>query len=168
MKKRILIPLICVIACMVVLFTYLMVATNYKKVYTFDDETITCYMKVSVNPKLKSYDKASNKVYNKLTKFSDENKKSVSFSGDECYVTISVCDKNSLYGEQPIILETKNCSKLTVVRTVGEFNDNLYSMAGLQSYTLLLQFSYKSSIKYVEYPLMKSKNKVIMYYYDGE
>lgn len=166
MKKRILIPLICVIACMVALFTYLMVATNYKKVYTYEDTV--CSIKASVNPKLKSYEKVSNKVYDKLEKFLNENKKSVTLSGNECYLTINEYDKNSLYAEQPILLETKNCSKLTIIKTNGEFNDNLYGMALLQSYTLLFPVYPKCSVKYVEYPLMKSKSKVILYYYNED
>lgn len=168
MKKRILIPLICVIACMVVLFTYLMVATNYKKVYTFDNAM--CTAKVSINPKAKEnekeYKKVLDKVYDKITKFLTEDKKNVTFSNKECYIEIVAYDKNYTIGT--VILESKNCNTLTINKVNKEIDNNLIGINGLQSYAYLASIYSKCSVKYIEYPLMKSMNKVIMYYYDGE
>lgn len=156
MKKKLLFPIIGITTLVIALVVYFAVAMNYKKEYVFDN---TYSVRIDQDPKTFKNEKKGTEIKEKYSKkiqyVYQNNPKSYTFSGDYAYVTITIIDPEQL--PKTVVKETIVCHKIVLQNVDYEIEN--------KSIVDWYFPGYKFSCTYVEYPLFKSKNKVVAKYH---
>ena len=153
-KKKILIPLICFTVVVLLLVTFLIVASNYKKTYTFDK---TYKLQIT---REKLTDKELEKIDKKKNSFFDKESKKVTFSDKEVDVMIFIYNDETIYSN---VNKTLKGNKMIWNKTTTKIENNLYNKQIINNYVDIT--THIVNVKFVEYPLWKSRNVLYVTYY---
>lgn len=153
-KKRIMIPLICLVVVVFALITFLIVASNYKKTYVFDRN----YKLQITREKLDNND--LKKLDAKKEKFFNEECKKVTFFGKEVDIMVFIYNDETIYSN---VNKTLEANKMIWNKTTTTIKNNLYNRQIINNFVEIT--NHIVNVKFVEYPLWKSKNCLYVTYY---